>query len=172
MERLGEEKVEWTEQEIAEYFGDEPLVREGLKEFEDKGIPPFIRESAKEFLEMVKGLKGKDDRCEYRHEGHCVIKLRPCMYRSSKMCPTYRNKGVHFLLSWASHELGPKALDLLTAHPFYEPIARASDKILSSGDCPEGVALAFVILHGYLFDTLEDELEELRHLKPKEGSGL
>lgn len=165
---MDEEKAKWTEQEIVEYFGNESLVREVLKEFEDKGVPPFIRESTKEFLEMVKSLKGKDERCEYRFEGHCSIKIRPCMYRSRKMCPTYKNKGAHFLLSSISHEFGSEALDLLTAHPFYEPIAHASNKILSSGDCPAGVALTFVILHGYLLDTLKDEVEELRHLKSKE----
>lgn len=162
---MGEEKFEWSEEKIAEYFGDEALVREVLNSFKDKEIPQFVQEEAKKFLEVVRNIKEKNERCEFRKGGMCKIKLRPCMYRANKMCPTYRNKGSHLLLSTCANEFGPKSLDLLTAHPFFEPLANCLDKALSSGDCPENIALALIILQDYLFSSIEDELKELEYLK-------
>lgn len=126
---MNEEKIRWSEQQITEYFGDEILVLEFLKELEKTSVPPSARENAKEFVEVVKSLKGTNERCEYKSEGICSIKLRPCMYRAGKICPTYKNKGRHFLLSMASYDLGPEALDLLIAHPFFESLVKASNKI-------------------------------------------
>jgi len=164
-----EEKIKWTEQEVAEYFGNGPLVCEALKDLKDDDIM-FFKKSVDEFLHLVKEIKGDDKLCEYRSEGFCNIKMRHCMFRSSKLCPTYRNKGRHFLLSWATQDIGSGSFDLLIAHPYFEPLVNAADRIVSSGHCPRNIAFAFVILHSYLHDMVEEELVELMYLKSKEGT--
>lgn len=172
MKKEKDEKISWTESIIKDYFGDNDIVQRVLEVFAEEGIPSHINENAEEFLEILKWInkvKGADKHCEYRllaideNKIDCaIISGRPCISRSSKTCPIYKNKGERFLFSLTrigeilnAEGLNPKD------DPFVKLIIQALDKTLSNGFCPREIALALFALYDFLVEFVIDRTVEI-----------
>lgn len=172
MKKAKDKKISWTESIIKDYFGDGDIVQRVLEAFAEEGISSNINENADEFLEILKWInkvKGADKHCEYRllamdeDKIDCaIISARACIYRSSRTCPIYKNKGERFLFSltrigeiFNAEGLNPKDV------PLVKSIIQALDKTLSDGFCPREIALALFALYDFLVDFVVDRTVEI-----------
>ena len=160
------------------YFGDNDIVPKVLEIFAEEGISSHINENADGFLKILKWInevKGADKHCEYRllamdeYKIDCaIISGRPCISRSSRTCPIYKNKGERFLFSLTGigEILNAEGLNLKD-YPIVKSIVQALDKTLSNGFCSKEIALAVFALYDFFVEFVIDKTEEIMQKNEK-----